>query len=517
MFSGLCRLRKSIVVFMAALYMCLASSVAASPAVSWKQIDLPPESATTWLGEIAYGSGRFVVVGAEGTILTSTDGEAFEKVPFDSDSWLYRVAYKNGKFLCVGSDGLSFVSYISVDGLKWSGPYSIAPYGGASLTRIDSWRGQFVVFVRESGTGYVSVDGVCWSELPSKVTTGLVSDASVVDDLLVVCGATWAPPGTRTIDGTMGSFIVTSTDGMSWSTAYSDPYMHVYDVVNGVDVVLAGGGALRSTDGIHWQVVRAAETLGVYPSRVMAYEGGWFVAAGRYSDGDDYSVLVSRNGSQWTPVPPGAGITPWYIAFGGGKFVGTGANAKLLSLVLPDATFLDVPDTDPVHEAVELLAARKVVGGVEDGLFHPERNVTRAEYAKMLVVSLGLEPDPSTPVTFRDVSGHWSVEQGFLQTAVSTGTIDGYPDNTFRPDGVVTRAEAAKMTAAASGLRPNGMPPYQDVIPGDWFAGWVSSAWQADLIGPGSLFPIWGDQFGGNELCTRAEAALVLANLLSSQ
>jgi hypothetical protein len=315
----------------------------------------------------------------------------------------------------------------------------------------------------------------------------------------------------------MGGFIVTSADGVTWRLAYSDPYKYIFDLAYGGDKALAEAGALWSTDGLNWAPVPGASITGVHPSRLITYSGGWFIASGSTAAEEDYGVLISRNGLQWTPVPPGRGRGLWQVAYGNGKFIGIGNNATVLSLTVPDIAFLDVPTTDPIHEAVELLAERKVVAGFEDGLFHPERNVTRAEFAKMLVATLGLAPDPAAPLSFADTAGHWSVAQGYLQAAVNAGAIAGYPDGTFRPDGVVTRAEAVKMVAAAASLKAQGAPPYPDVSPGDWFAGWVASAYEKGLIGPACRFAVWPDQFRGDGPCTRAEAAMVLANLLVSQ
>lgn len=474
------------------------------------------DGTTAWLGDVAYGNGRFVIVGAQSTVLVSTDGETLAQGSVDSNWWLYRVSYADGQFVCIGSDGTSFSSFTSTDGAKWSDPHYITAYNGDSLTLMLRWRGQFVVFVRERGTAYASKDGIEWTELPGKVTLGRMGDATVVDDLLVACGALWAPKGVRTIEGTMGGFIVASADGVTWSLTHSDPYKYIFDLAYGGGKILAAAGSLWSTDGLNWAPVPGPGITGIHPS-LFAYAGGWFLASGGTTILGDYGVLISRNGLQWTPVPPGRGRGLWQVAYGNGEFIGIDDNATVLSLTVPDITFLDIPTTDPTHEAVDLLAEHKVVAGFEDGLFHSERNVTRAEFAKMLVVTLGLAPDPAASLSFPDTPGHWSVAQGYLQAAVNAGAIAGYPDGTFRPDGVVTRAEAVKMVAAAASLEAQGTAPYPDVAPSDWFAGWVASAYEKGLIGPVCRFVVWPDRLQGDSLCTRAEAAMVLANLLVNQ
>uniref|UniRef100_UPI0013E8E097 S-layer homology domain-containing protein n=1 Tax=Longirhabdus pacifica TaxID=2305227 RepID=UPI0013E8E097 len=52
--------------------------------------------------------------------------------------------------------------------------------------------------------------------------------------------------------------------------------------------------------------------------------------------------------------------------------------------------------------------------------------------------------------SFTDIEGHWA-EQKILQ-AVNDGYISGYPDNTFRPDDNITRAEFASVIARATAV-----------------------------------------------------------------
>lgn len=77
--------------------------------------------------------------------------------------------------------------------------------------------------------------------------------------------------------------------------------------------------------------------------------------------------------------------------------------------------------------------------------FEPTRSVTRAEFLKMLVRSLScyytfLGKD--TP--YSDVSPNdWYAE--YIAFAQSKHWINGYSDNTFRPNSPITRIEAAKI------------------------------------------------------------------------
>lgn len=86
---------------------------------------------------------------------------------------------------------------------------------------------------------------------------------------------------------------------------------------------------------------------------------------------------------------------------------------------------------------------------LNDSRFEPYRNVTRAEYVKMLVralschyIYLGMDTG------FPDVEASmWYAE--YIKFAVTNGWIHGYADGNFRPNAPITRDEAAKMLARA--------------------------------------------------------------------
>lgn len=81
--------------------------------------------------------------------------------------------------------------------------------------------------------------------------------------------------------------------------------------------------------------------------------------------------------------------------------------------------------------------------------FEPARHVTRAEYVKMLVRALSYQYRAEWTFTpFTDVDENmWYAE--YIHFAVKNGWIDGYSDNTFRPNAPITRAEAAKILVHA--------------------------------------------------------------------
>lgn len=119
------------------------------------------------------------------------------------------------------------------------------------------------------------------------------------------------------------------------------------------------------------------------------------------------------------------------------------------------------------EEAVNVLTDLGVVTGYPDGSYKPENIVTRAEMAVIVVRALGLADYAVGTAKFSDMAGHWS--NPYVAYATGLGIIDGYPDGTFKPDNTVSYDEAAKMLVAALGYTP-------DSLTGTWPANYVVKA-----------------------------------------
>jgi len=132
--------------------------------------------------------------------------------------------------------------------------------------------------------------------------------------------------------------------------------------------------------------------------------------------------------------------------------------------------FRDVQQGSWDDGPVQYLASLGVISGYPDGTFRPDQLVTRAQFAKILVGAMGWQIVSPQSGHFRDVTpGSWAY--GYIETAVAHGVISGYPDGTFRPVAYVTRAELAKMVSVARSWFMDS--PYDgsftDASPGDWF------------------------------------------------
>jgi N-acetylmuramoyl-L-alanine amidase len=101
---------------------------------------------------------------------------------------------------------------------------------------------------------------------------------------------------------------------------------------------------------------------------------------------------------------------------------------------------------------VSTLANKLVVEGVSDTQFEPERSITRAEFAALIVRSIGLNRESAASGngsgSFQDVSSTaWYAP--VVAAAAKAGMVEGYEDGTFRPNAEITREELAAMVVRA--------------------------------------------------------------------
>lgn len=126
----------------------------------------------------------------------------------------------------------------------------------------------------------------------------------------------------------------------------------------------------------------------------------------------------------------------------------------------------DVVSHDFARDAMETLYAKGIMPAYSGSSFGANRDMTRGEFATMLVKALALpidagpyrdsnERDPLEP-TFNDVRPNrdrWDYEYKYIETAARAGIIRGKQPGYFRPDDSLTREEAAIMIARALNLK----------------------------------------------------------------
>ncbi|MGZ9585550.1 S-layer homology domain-containing protein [Paenibacillus marinisediminis] len=166
---------------------------------------------------------------------------------------------------------------------------------------------------------------------------------------------------------------------------------------------------------------------------------------------------------------------------------------------------------------IELLAAKRIVNGITPMNYGPDHSITRAQFAAMLVRSLGITPKQGK-VEFLDVrSSEWFAE--VVGTAADAGIVNGYEDGSFRPNDSITREQMAVMMVRALDWIGNGNTATVSTDILARFAdhakigSWAIPAMQR-VVATGLLEGVTADTLAPNELATRAQAVVILKRWL---
>jgi hypothetical protein len=168
-------------------------------------------------------------------------------------------------------------------------------------------------------------------------------------------------------------------------------------------------------------------------------------------------------------------------------------------------------------EAINYLSEKEVLNGKGDGVFAPGDSVSRAEFAKILVLAFSLKDDGTSAAAYADVpEGKWYHQ--YIKIASQAGMIGGYSDGTFKPDQVILKQEIVKLCGRFlqdnTDLKGNEalLSSYQDAAQ---ILGWVKP-YAAILAEAGVLKPADEANFNGSASMTRADAALLVYRTLQA-
>ena len=173
------------------------------------------------------------------------------------------------------------------------------------------------------------------------------------------------------------------------------------------------------------------------------------------------------------------------------------------------------------QKAVNDMGSRMVVNGTGDGLFSPDRDITRAEFAAIVVRGLGLRPE-SGETAYADVKREdWF--SGAIRKAHEYGLVNGFEDGSFRPGERITREQAMTILAKALAIaKPVGrqsggsaelvLRTFADA--GD-VSGWAAAG-AADSVSAGLISGRSGGRIAPQAYVTRAEAATMMQRLLQT-
>jgi len=197
------------------------------------------------LNGVTYGNSTFLAVGPNGAIITSPDGVTWTSRNSGITNDLFAVTYGNGTFIAVGNAGTIITS---TDGTSWTSRES--GIARASLNGVSCNKDTFVI-VGYSVNIYsifsailTSHDGTTWEAGNSEITNDYLNGVAYGNGFFVAVG----------YDHTLLATILTSPDGLEWTTSLSGPINGLHGVTYGNSSFVAVGddGNILQSDPVKY-------------------------------------------------------------------------------------------------------------------------------------------------------------------------------------------------------------------------------------------------------------------------
>lgn len=187
----------------------------------------------------------------------------------------------------------------------------------------------------------------------------------------------------------------------------------------------------------------------------------------------------------------------------------------LISYTPSSGTFADLVGHWAEND-INNMVSKGLVKGISPTHFGPDANITRAEFAALLIRALGIPEGSHIMSQFSDVSaGDWYFNT--VNTAAQSGLITGYTNSTFGPEDLVTREQMAVMLKRAMTYKQITVISDTNQIESllDQFQDNPQiSAWARDSVATavdkGIIKGRSSTQFAPTATATRAEAAVMI-------
>jgi len=179
-------------------------------------------------------------------------------------------------------------------------------------------------------------------------------------------------------------------------------------------------------------------------------------------------------------------------------------------MILMPVTAFAASDTSGhwAKSQIDVWTSKGLAQGYPDNTFKPDNNITRAEFFALINKVFGFEEKAA--VNFSDVSnGTWYYDD--IAKAVAAGYVSGYPDGTIKPKAFITRQEAATVVTAAFGFGDGPALSTSEFRDSDKIAAWAGNS-IAVMKTKGFISGYPDGTFGPANNIKRAESIVILNN-----
>ncbi|MFI3210408.1 MAG: S-layer homology domain-containing protein [Peptostreptococcaceae bacterium] len=157
---------------------------------------------------------------------------------------------------------------------------------------------------------------------------------------------------------------------------------------------------------------------------------------------------------------------------------------------------------------IEKFIENGYINGYEDETFRPNNSITRAEFVKIFNNYLGLTK--KSDVVFEDTKNHWAKDE--IDIAVTNGIANGISKDEFQPNSPITREQASVMICNYFALKDNNHNNLIKFTDNKTISSWAIDSVEG-VIENGYMNGYEDDTFKPKANITRAEAVVTLSRI----
>ena len=311
-----------------------AATSAVADVMTWTQVSQSVFTSTTAINKVAHdGNSRFIAAG--GSILAgSSDGTTWPTSDYTTGRPGNSIAYGNGKWIAVGSNGSMNSSntgqapWSTISASSISSIFGFIQDGNQYYRNIDGiayGNGRWIVF--GSGNMGTSTDGTNWTLVTQPLMT--ITDVAYGNNR-------WIAVGNRDM--------ITSTDGTNWTpvdvssvfpSSGSSISIKSVAYANNLWITAGTGGRIAtSTNGVNWTLV-PNNPFGTGTIQALSYGNNKWIAVGSETSTGGVEIgsriAFSSDGITWTSVANTAFDSNRVnsVVYGSGKWVAVGNGGRI--------------------------------------------------------------------------------------------------------------------------------------------------------------------------------------------
>lgn len=395
---------------------------------------------------ITWNGNRLAAYNSAGDVAVSDDGSTWvsSTVALPMDKPIINVFYLGGKTIVIS--GTPAKMYVSGDGANWT----TKELEGLENCRI--LRGGDKYLLITGSALYTSPDAESWELISATANTMMPKGIAYNGQVYVSAGGQGVIHGGEGNQSQPYRIMGVSSDMKDWNISRTDNMPSMNTIVWANDKFVAageGGTILNSEDGVSWIQVTSGTTKNLM---YVTWDGSRYIASG-----DAGTILLSGDGVNWVNyVSDITSDTIARIEHVGNKYIGIGSRSILAGTITGpaaepvDKTFADM-ENHWAKEYVSEMATRNLVKGVDENNYAPDRQITRSEFAAIIVRALDLKSEGSNN-EFSDIAeSDWHYES--MYAAFDNGIIKGYGGGVVMPQKAITREEAMTMLTRVMKLK----------------------------------------------------------------